>query len=512
MDEAITFGQEISLKFPNSHLSDTTKIFNKGDVFVLLPGENFGIDFLINQINKKRPKAVIADQKISQTLKKLPYCWQTFLWKDLKDYVGFIAAGFYRNPTHEMDVTAVTGTDGKTTTVNLAASIFANAFEDTAAIGTLGVIVYKKNNKKCLLKDYSFSDLTTPSAVVLQNIFNRLKKEKIRKVFLEASSVGIITNRLQGVRIKNAIFTNLGNDHLDLHGSLENLAFSKSQLFAHPSLNNIIAPQKKQSQDSVVDLVYNEIKKSGARKIFVGVKTLRNKGQGSIPDILIVERTLSRSGTCVSVIKNNEESESFYVNMFGQHNLENLSLVAGLLSEDLMVSHANRLLGNSRLPEGRFELIEMKDLPLVCIDYAHTPESLKVTLQTLIRMKGKIHCKLICVFGCGGNRDTNKRPIMGRVASHYADRGYITSDNPRDEPITKISEEIMSGITHGKKQEWTQIPDRKKAIEVAIMEASKTDIVLIAGKGHEKTQLINGLKLKFCDKKVVTEFIRRSGE
>ena len=168
-----------------------------------------------------------------------------------------------------------------------------------------------------------------------------------------------------------------------------------------------------------------------------------------------------------------------------------------------------KILGDCKLPEGRFELLDRENLPLVCIDFAHTPESLKVTLQTLDRLKEKKSSNLICVFGCGGNRDINKRPIMGKIAASYADHGYITSDNPREEPIDKISQEIMSGICLKKKGDWLLIPDRRKAIETAITKADKNDIVLIAGKGHEKTQQIKGVLFEFCDKRVVEDLIQK---
>ncbi|MDA9718826.1 UDP-N-acetylmuramoyl-L-alanyl-D-glutamate--2,6-diaminopimelate ligase [Betaproteobacteria bacterium] len=508
-DDAIAFGQKISHLFPNSNLTDNTKFLKKGDVFVLLPGENFGVDFLINKIRDYSPHAIITDKKIRRLLGNLPQYCKTFFWENLKDYIGFIAAGFYNNPSDELNVTAVTGTDGKTTVVNLAASILANSFEDSAAIGTLGVVIYRKNQKEVVLQDYGPSNLTTPSAVILQGIFDKLRNEKIGKVFLEASSIGIITQRLQGTNIKTAVFTNLGSDHLDLHGNLGNLAYSKSQLFSHPALTNIVFTEKNRFKHSEIQLVYETIEKSDAKKISVGIKAFPDKSSNLTSKILVVEKNVSRLGTLVSVIKNNEESEPFIIKIFGKHNLENLSLVAGILADNLTVSNAGAILRDCRLPEGRFDLLDRENLPLVCIDFAHTPESLKVTLQTLDRLKKKSSSNLICVFGCGGNRDIKKRPVMGKIAASYADHGYITSDNPREESIDKISQDIMSGICLKKKSSWLPIPDRRKAIEVAITKADKNDIVLIAGKGHEKTQQIKGVLFEFCDKRVVEELIEK---
>ena len=508
-DDAIIFGQKISQLFPNSKLTDTTTFLKKGDVFVLLPGENFGVDFLINKIRDKCPHAIVADKKIRELPGKLPRYCKTYFWDNLKDYIGFIAAGFYNNPSDKLDVTAVTGTDGKTTIVNLAAGIFANSLEDSAAIGTLGVVIYRKNQRKQVLQDYSLASLTTPSSVMLQSIFDKLRNEKVGKVFLEASSIGIITQRLQGTNIKTAVFTNLGSDHLDLHGNLGNLAYSKSQLFSHPALTNIVFTEKNRSQPSEIHLVYEAIERSDAKKTPVGIKSFPDKPTKLISEILIVEKNVSRLGTLVSLIKNDEESEPFLIKIFGKHNLENLSLVAGLLADDLKASNAENILGDCKLPEGRFELLDGENLPLVCIDFAHTPESLKVTLQTLDRLKEKKSSNLICVFGCGGNRDINKRPIMGKIAASYADHGYITSDNPRKEPIDKISREILSGICLKKKSDWLLIADRRKAIEAAITKADKDDIVLIAGKGHEKTQQIKGIFFEFCDKRVVEDLIQK---
>ena len=508
-DDAIIFGQKLSHLFPNSNLTDTTKFIKKGDVFVLLPGENFGVDFLINKLRDKCPHAIITDNKIRRLLGNFPQYCKTFFWDNLKDYIGFIAAGFYNNPSDKLNVTAVTGTDGKTTVVNLAASIFANSYEDSAAIGTLGVIIYRKKQRKQVLQDCGPVNLTTPSAVILQSIFDKLRNEKVGKVFLEASSIGIVTQRLQGTNIKTAVFTNLGNDHLDLHGNLGNLAYSKSQLFSHPALTSIIFPEKNRFQHSEIDVVYEAIEKSDAKKISVGIKDFADKPTNLTSEILIVEKNVSRLGTLVSVIKNDKESEPFLIKIFGRHNLENLSLVAGILADDLNASNAGKILQDCSLPEGRFELLDRENLPLVCIDFAHTPESLKVTLQTLNRLKQKSSSNLICVFGCGGNRDANKRPIMGKIAASYADHGYITSDNPREEPINKIFRDIMSGICLQKKGAWLLIPDIRQAIEAAIKNADKNDIVLIAGKGHEKTQQIKGVLFKFCDKSVVEELIQK---
>ena len=508
-DDAIIFGRKLSHLFPNSNLTDTTKVIKKGDVFVLIPGENFGVDFLINKIRDNCPHAIITDKKIRRLLGTLPQHCKTFFWENLKDYIGFIAAGFYNNPSDNLDVTAVTGTDGKTTVVNLAASIFANSFEDSAAIGTLGVVIYRKKQRKQVLQGYDPVNLTTPSAVILQSIFDKLRNEKIGKVFLEASSIGIITQRLQGTNIKTAVFTNLGSDHLDFHGNIGNLAYSKSQLFSHPALTNIVFTEKNRFQHSEIDVVYKAIEMSDAKKISVGIKAFPDKPAKLTSEILIAEKNVSRLGTLVSVIKNDEESEPFLIKIFGRHNLENLSLVAGILADDLKASNAGKILRDCRLPEGRFELLDRENLPLVCIDFAHTPESLKVTLQTLDRLKQKSSSNLICVFGCGGNRDTNKRPIMGKIAASYADHGYITSDNPREEPINKISQDIMSGICLKKKGDWLLIPDRRQAIEAAITNADKNDIVLIAGKGHEKTQQIKGVFFEFCDKSVVEELIQK---
>ena len=508
-DDAISFGQKISRLFPNSNLTDTTTFLKKGDIFVLLPGENFGVDYLINKIRDKCPHAIVTDKKVRQLLGNLPRYCKTFFWDNLKDYIGFIAAGFYNNPSDKLDVTAVTGTDGKTTVVNLAASIFANSFEDSAAIGTLGVVIYRKNQRKQVLQDYSPINLTTPSAVILQKIFDKLRNEKIGKVFLEASSIGIITQRLQGTNIKTAVFTNLGNDHLDLHGNLGNLAYSKSQLFSHPALTNIVFAEKNRLQHSEIHVVYEAIERSGVKKTSVGITALPDKSTNLTSEIMIVEKNVSRFGTMVSVIKNAEESKPFLIKIFGKHNLENLSLVVGLLADELNVSNAEKILGDCKLPEGRFELFDRENLPLVCIDFAHTPESLKVTLQTLNRLKENKSSNLICVFGCGGNRDISKRPIMGKIAASYADFGYITSDNPRKEPVDKISQEIMSGICLKKKGDWLLIPDRRKAIETAITKADKNDIVLIGGKGHEKTQQIKGVLFEFCDKRVVEDLIQK---
>ena len=253
--------------------------------------------------------------------------------------------------------------------------------------------------------------------------------------------------------------------------------------------------------------MYEAIEKSGAKKISVGINDFYDKPTNLTSDILIVEKNVSRLGTLVSVIKNDKESEPFLIKIFGRHNLENLSLVAGILADDLKASNAGKILRDCRLPEGRFELLDRENLPLVCMTL-RTPESLKVTLQTLDRLKEKKSSNLICVFGCGGNRD-KKETHYGENSSLLCRSWIHHSDNPRGEPIDKISQEILSGICSKKKGDWLLIPDRRKAIEAAITNADKNDIVLIAGKGHEKTQQIKGVLFEFCDKSVVEELFQK---
>ena len=510
-NDSIKFGNNLRFSYPDSELSDSTKTMKKNDVFVVLPGKNFSLSDLIEKIKVVSPSALLIDNKFERISKKEFGQNNLVFYKNLKNQIGFIASGFYKNPSEYLDIVAVTGTDGKTSVVNMLAAAVAKTSTKTAAIGSLGVIVYQENGQKKTLKIYSDIGLTTPSPVVIQNIFSFLKKRKVEKVFLEASSIGITEKRLLGTKIGSALFTSLGHDHLDYHGSIEQLAFAKAELFAHPNLRKIVFTKKKSSDLPELRIIHNVIKKSKAKKICVDSVGIGEceKAKNEL-GILLKELDSSKAGTKVCLFSKNLDPQEFIVNIFGPHNLQNLSLVAGYLLETIEFENLPDLLKTLKTPIGRFELFISKNFPVVCVDYAHTPGALDLTLKTLRKILDSPDGNLICVFGCGGNRDKAKRSYMGKIASEKSNWGIITADNPRYESLEEITSQIFVGISSDLKTNWTIITDRENAIATAIKKAKAQDIILVAGKGHESTQEINGSFINFSDREVVTRILSGS--
>ncbi len=502
-EKAIDLGVFLREKYANSQLSDDTKKLKNGDIYILNSGANFTTTELLNLARKKRPVALIADTKekkiiedwCTENINSKEQSWKKIYFiKSMKTLSGFLASSFYLNPSNRIKISAVTGTNGKTTVANAAAIAFAECEGACASLGTLGLIIYKKVLNHVREKQVLEFGMTTPSAVFLQRYLNYIVGQGINRLILEASSIGLVEGRLLSCKIKHAILTNVGHDHLDFHGSCQELQSSKVLLFEAPDLEKAIFVKSNKTSFST----FKTIERITSKKLdSCLVSATENKIQS---DLNLKINSICSSGTAVSFEHKSKLVDSFSIPTIGAHNIENAAIVAGLLALEAVESKKIvSALKKFKPPPGRMNLYNNKNCPLVCVDYAHTPEALEQTLSTLKSITNKKKGKLLCVFGCGGDRDKTKRPLMGAVASKYCDGGYITSDNPRSENINNINKQILVGINKDSRSKWALLENRSRAITEIILKADIDDVILIAGKGHENYQIIKTKKIFLDD-------------
>ena len=391
--------------------------------------------------------------------------------------LGFIASAYYDHPTNEMKVVAVTGTNGKTTIVTLLHGLMRLLDRKTGLVGT---IENRINNK---IIDATH---TTPDALTLQCLFRDMVDAGCKFCFIEASSHAIDQNRLAGTTLAGAVFTNITHDHLDYHETFDKYLSAKKQLFDFLPSNAFALIN---SDDPYFEDIAFDCK---AEKTTFGVTSMSNfKAR-------IIENQLQ--GLLLHI-----DGQDLYSRLVGGFNASNLVAVYGV-SKLLGFNEIETLTQMSLLtpPPGRFELVQSPDGITAIVDYAHTPDALDNILHTIstFRTGGE---RLITVVGCGGDRDVSKRPIMARVAAAGSDRVFLTSDNPRTEDPGMILADMQAGLDPIDKRKCISITDRREAIRAAAAFAEAGDIVLVAGKGHETYQEINGVRQEFDDRKVLID-------
>ncbi len=388
----------------------------------------------------------------------------------LKSRIGEIAACVYGDPASRLSMIGVTGTNGKTSVTHWIAQALNFIGTPSAVIGTLG---------NGFTDRLSPATNTTPDAVALQEMLARYLEQGARACAMEVSSHGLHQGRVNGCRFDIAVLTNLSRDHLDYHGSMEAYAAAKAELFAWPGLAHAVLNLDDDFGRALVQ------KAGRARVVGYGFE------RGEVVAEAVRE---GREGMTLSLNTawGRAELEAALLGRFNAFNL--MAALAVLLVSGIPLERACAALAQVRPPVGRMQTLGGGERPLVVVDYAHTPDALEKVLKTLRPLAGA--GRVICVFGCGGNRDKGKRPLMGRAAAQGADLIYVTSDNPRNEdPLA-----IIADILHGVKTDTALMePDRAQAISRAVAEADANDIVLIAGKGHEDYQEVQGQKLHFSD-------------
>ena len=403
--------------------------------------------------------------------------------------MGAAASRFFNAPSERVDLIGITGTSGKTTTSYLLASILEAAGMPAGIIGTIGSFIKGKK---------IYSGLTTPESIDIESALAQMEREGVRHAAAEVSSIGIAEGRVDALNFRACIFTNLGRDHLDYHGTMDDYFAAKLRLFTE------ILPRSRKSNPVAVARGDDPF----GRRVLEAVKGQKisfgmDRSLDAYPEKF--EANLNGIRATLSVLGKKIEIES---PLIGEINLLNI-LGASALSVALGVESDAVVDGVRRCPgaPGRLEAVPAKAGVTVLVDYAHKPDALQAVLTAL---RGLRAGTIICVFGCGGDRDRGKRPIMGEIAGRLADVPLLTSDNPRSEdPIAIIAEVekglIAAGRTRSENGGYIVEADRRAAIRVALKIAKAGDAVLIAGKGHEDYQLVGGRVLSFDDRVVVRE-------
>lgn len=394
---------------------------------------------------------------------------------NLHEYLGLIASVFFDSPSKEMHIYGMTGTNGKTSCAYMLAQCLEGLGYKTGFLGTIG---YGE------IQTLSFSTHTTLDAISLQSRLAEMRDLGFSHVCMEVSSHALDQARVKGVEFYGVMFTNLTHDHLDYHGTIDSYADAKYKLFADfDSKFAIINVNDK----------YGERWLENTRSEFI-------VGYGAGGDVYADDVQTSINGLSLHI---ETDSIDFPIttSLVGMINVPNiLLLVSTLLVLGVEIEDIQAQLSNVQAAPGRMELFSVDGLPIVIVDYAHTPDALERTIASL-----KEHCQgqLWCVFGCGGDRDVEKRQVMGSVASKLSDRVIITSDNPRTEDAQKIIADIVEGVDDV--ASVTVIENREQAIHWAVSEAKPNDWILVAGKGHEDYQIVGKEKIPYSDRVWVTE-------
>lgn len=470
-----------------SGISIDSRKINSNYLFIAYQGAKVdGRDFIESAISNGAiailcdgdNKSVTTQKDASSKAKKITI----ITLPDVKSKLGIIAAKFFGNPTQDMTIIGVTGTNGKTSCTQFIAKALQALNYSCGVIGTLGMG----------FPDALFSTInTTPDPITLQSQFADLKRKGAKAVALEASSVGLLQGRLQGVVFDIAIFTNLTRDHLDDHHNMENYFAAKKQLFSMPNL-----------QYAVIN-IDDEYGRRLLHELPGSVNAYAYSVMGSdlslnIPTVQATEVELVKNGINAK-ITSPWGIATINSTLLGRFNLSNLLAVFTTLQLmgmdfDGVVKSLNTL----KPFGGRMQSYGGGRYPLVVIDYAHTPDALE---KALMALREHSQGKLWCVFGCGGDRDRGKRPIMGQIAERLCDNVIITDDNPRNEDPQQIVKEIVAGLLCPWAAEIEH--DRRVAITHTIYSAAPEDMILIAGKGHENYQIIGDEKIPFNDADVV---------
>jgi UDP-N-acetylmuramyl-tripeptide synthetase len=407
----------------------------------------------------------------------------------LKADTGPIAALWFGHPSEELDVLAVTGTNGKTSTAWWLAQALGSAGRLSGIVGTLGIGVPPRKadaGQDAAETGVVYNGLTTPDPVLLQQQFRKFADEGFVACAIEASSVGIAERRLDGTRIRVAIFTNFTQDHLDYHGSMQAYWDAKAELFSWPGL-----------QAAVLNI---DDPKGAELAATLGASALQVWTVSCMEPARLQARSIGYGalGLRFEVVEG-DEAHTLETQLIGQYNVSNLLGVIGAMRA-IGVPLADAVTACAALTPvpGRMDCIAEAGQPLVAVDYAHTPDALDKALEALRPLAQQRGGKLCCVFGCGGDRDTTKRPLMAAVAEKRADTLIVTSDNPRSEQPGAIISQVVAGLSHADAVHVQA--DRAIAISEAVLQAAPQDVILIAGKGHEDFQEIAGVKLPFSDK------------
>ncbi|WP_432633448.1 UDP-N-acetylmuramoyl-L-alanyl-D-glutamate--2,6-diaminopimelate ligase [Brachyspira sp.] len=476
------------------NISYNSKLIKKDYIFVAIKGtKDDGHKYIENAIENKS-KIIIYDcsydkKKIKELKSKYDKVY--FIGaKNPREILAYMSAKLFDEPTKKINTIGITGTNGKTTTSYLLKSVLENNKNEnkTALIGTIKNMIGKSEIK---------TNLTTPESIDLESIFNKSLKKNVSHIVMETSSQALAMNRCDYLNFDTAIFTNITEDHLDYHKNMKNYLKAKLKLF------DLLKESCKKKKLAIVNIdtdyfkeISNHIKKLNLKMITYGLNEKADY-YGKIISLnsKSTEYKFYAKGKFISKVK---------LSMLGKFNILNsLSVLAYACEYKLDIKKAIKSISKVQVA-GRFEIVTNEKHPfIVAVDYSHTPDSLE---NILIEAKKLNPNRVIVVFGCGGDRDRNKRPIMAKITAKYSDVSILTTDNQRTESIEQIMSDIEAGF-EGLNFNYKKIIDRREAIKEAIKEAKENDIVIIAGKGHETYQIFPDRTVEFDDRKVAREFL-----
>jgi UDP-N-acetylmuramoyl-L-alanyl-D-glutamate--2,6-diaminopimelate ligase len=399
--------------------------------------------------------------------------------------LGKMACNFYDNPSKRMKVVGVTGTNGKTSVVTLLFRLYRSFGKNVGLLST----VQNQINEEIIPSTH-----TTPDAVSLSKLMKQMADADCEYCFMEVSSHAVDQNRISGISFTGAVFTNITHDHLDYHKTFDNYLKAKKKFFDELDEMAFALTNVDDRNGTVM------LQNTKAKKCSYALRTPADfKGK-------IIDNSVA--GLQLDI--NNVE---IYTRLIGEFNAYNLLAVYGvaiLLGADKMECLTS--LSALTPPDGRFDQVISANQKIVgIVDYAHTPDALKNVLQTINTIRNGNE-NVIAVVGCGGDRDAAKRPVMAEVAAHLSSKCILTSDNPRSEDANEILQQMFAGVNVAEKKKVLTIADRREAIKTACMLAEKQDIILVAGKGHEKYQEIKGVKYPFDDKAILEEIFEELGK
>lgn len=458
---------------------DSRKV-KKNSIFVAIKGFNTdGHKFIVESINKGAIAVIVEDDSAVPVEIFTHSKAAKILVKNSRIALAELSKGFYKNPSLKIKLVGITGTNGKTTTAFYLKHIFENTGHKSGLIGTIANYIGD---------EVLDSKLTTPESNDLNEYFQRMISKNCTHAVMEASSHSLMLNRVYGLEFNCAVFTNITSDHLDFHGTFENYFNAKKTLFDNLDSNSFAVI-------NADDL--------NAAKITANSKAqISTYGKSKSVDYKIYDIRFDLNGTSFK-IKNNNNDYSINTSLIGTFNAYNAT-AAFAAARALEIDAEDIVKSIETTPQvpGRFEVIG-KGAKKVIVDYSHTADSLKQALSA-IREIVKTEKKVITIFGCGGDRDKTKRPEMGKIASELSDEIIITSDNPRTENPFKIIEDIKLGII---KKNFKVIENREEAIALTVSSSPEDSVILIAGKGHETYQEINGIRNHFSDQETARKYL-----
>ncbi len=462
-------------------ISYNSKTINSHEIFVCLKGEHVDGHDYAQMAFEKGAVALMCEKPLNIEIPQL-------IVESTQEKIADLSACFYHNPSRELNLIGVTGTNGKTTVTHLIQKIFEQNSKKCALIGTLG---YKLSSSS----EYFEAKHTTPQAPELQHTLQKILKSDILNVVTEVSSHSLEQHRVRKCKFSGAVFTNLTQDHLDFHITMDNYFNAKAKLFSNLDCGSyaIINNDDKYAK-RLIALLPN-----GVKLITYGVK--------NTSDLMAKNIEFTSSGVSF-LCQYGDSNVNIKLKLNGMFSVYNaLAAIGCALANNISLDVSKLALESTKSVAGRFEIVCTS--PLVIVDYAHTPDGLENILRAARELTPN-NGSLICLFGCGGDRDATKRPKMGKIAQSLSDKIVVTSDNPRSEDPQQIITDILSGLKLINPKTVFVEPDRAEAIKLLKTIANDNDVIIVAGKGHEDYQILKDRTIHFDDREEVAKVFSNS--